>query len=133
MAHQNDCICVSSTLIRVTCASYIGKLAYTIKRLPIMLRLYPRCFHQSQRLPMQMVNIVLAIVQMGRDLIPSKEGDVPHLQQRLTLHAVHTPDRFGLCGIGGGSFGQKESPGEFPSSRLDLCEWTEHNRYFLIF
>ena len=48
--------------------------------------------HQPQCLPMQVVDVVLAVIQLGRNLVPSKKGEVPHLKQRLTLHVVDTPD-----------------------------------------
>lgn len=50
--------------------------------------------HQPQRLPMQVVDVILAVVQLGCDLLPAQESEVAHLKQRLTLHVVDTPDRF---------------------------------------
>ena len=41
---------------------------------------------------MQVVDIVLAVVQLGCNLVPSKEGEVTHLKQRLALHVVDIPD-----------------------------------------
>ena len=52
--------------------------------------------HQRQCLPMKVVDIVLAVSQLHRHLVPTEKGEVAHLQQRLTFHAVHTSDSLGL-------------------------------------
>ena len=54
---------------------------------------YTRDYSQPQRLAVQVVDVVLAVVQLGSHLVPAAEGKVAHLQQRRALHAVDAPDR----------------------------------------
>lgn len=43
---------------------------------------------------MQVVDVVVAVPELRRDLLPGHEGEISHLKQSFTLHAVDAPYRF---------------------------------------
>ena len=42
-----------------------------------------------------MVDVVLAVIPMDRDLFPNHKGEISHLKEHLTLHTIDASD--GLC------------------------------------
>ena len=43
---------------------------------------------------MQVVDVVVAVPELRRDLLPGHEGEISHLKQSLTFHAVDAMYRF---------------------------------------